>query len=109
MASIDALQKDAEKSKFAGVAAVDDHKRYTKAVASTQETGFMEFKVRDPVTQAKYDATSPSWEGVASSDSAIARGDYSLDSAESTRDSLRKKPQPVYVPPTAPTSYCVVQ
>ena len=62
---------------------------------STQTTGFMEFQVRDPEKQAKYSAMSPDWEGVASSESAIARGDYDLDMAEKNRKDLReKRPQP---------------
>lgn len=73
-----------------------------------QNTGFMEFKVRDPETQAKYSAISPTWEGVASSAAAVARGDYSLDSADAMRRELRAQ----YVPPPAPktnTSSCVIQ
>ena len=58
-------------------------------------TGFMEFLPRDPGAQAKYSAMSPSWEGVASSEAAIARGDYDLDRAEKDREDLRaKRPQP---------------
>jgi hypothetical protein len=116
---------------------LDDYKAYTRAlenkgtycpdvepqyatkynkVPSNQESGFMQFRPRDPATQNKYDAMSPAWEGVASSDAAIARGDYSLDSAEANRDSLRKNPQPkMYMPgeggpmPEPASSYCVVQ
>lgn len=54
-------------------------------------TGFLEFKPRDMNTQSKYDAMSPSWQGVSSSTAAVARGDYSLDSAETTRRELREK------------------
>lgn len=58
-------------------------------------TGFMEFTPRDPGKQAKYSAMSPAWEGVASSEAAIARGDYDLDRAEKDREDLRtKRPQP---------------
>ena len=65
--------------------------------ANTTPSGFLEFRPRDPVAQAKYSATSPSWEGVQSSEAAIARGDYDLDIAEKTRKDLRAKtPQPVY-------------
>jgi hypothetical protein len=115
---------------------LDDYKAYTKAlenegtycpeaqpqyatkynkVPSNQESGFLQFRPRDTATQNKYDAMSPSWEGVASSDAAIARGDYSLDSAEANRDYLRKNPQPkMKMPgegstPEAASSYCVVQ
>jgi hypothetical protein len=114
---------------------LDDYKAYTKAlenegtycpeaqpqyatkynkVRSNQESGFLQFSPRDPATQNKYDAMSPAWEGVASSDAAIARGDYSLDSAEANRDYLRKNPQPkMKMPgegaPEPASSYCVVQ
>ena len=115
---------------------LDDYKAYTKAlensgtycpepqpqyatkynrVPTTQESGFLQFLPRDPATQNKYDAMSPAWEGVASSDASIARGDYSLDSAEANRDYLRKNPQPKMKMPgegAAPepaSSYCVVQ
>ena len=64
---------------------------------STIPTGFMEFKPRDMVTQTKYDAMSPSWQGVASSTAAVARGDYSLDSAETTRRELREQIKIPYV------------
>ena len=67
-------------------------------------TGFMEFTPRDPGKQAKYSAMSPSWEGVASSEAAIARGDYDLDMAEKNREDLRaKRPQPkLTIPGEAP-------
>jgi hypothetical protein len=58
---------------------------------TTQNTGFMEFQVRDPGTQAKYSAMSPAWEGVSSSEAAIARGDYDLDMADKNREDLRAK------------------
>jgi len=59
-----------------------------------QDTGFMEFTPRDPAAQAKYSAMSPSWEGIKSSEAAIARGDYDLDRAEKTREDLRAKKAP---------------
>lgn len=59
--------------------------------STSTATGFMEFKPRDMDTQAKYDAMSPSWQGVDSSTAAVARGDYSLDSAETTRRELREQ------------------
>lgn len=84
---------------------MDAYRQYTAALKSQEEralpTGFLEFAPRDPITQAKYSAMSPMWEGIASSDAAIARGDYSLDSAEKTRQELRSgrptqaSPQPV--------------
>jgi hypothetical protein len=40
--------------------------------------------------QKKYDAMSPSWEGVDSSMKAVEQGVYSLDSAEATRQELRE-------------------
>jgi hypothetical protein len=52
---------------------------------SQQSTGFMEFTPRDPATQAKHSAMSPAWEGIASSEAAIARGDYDLDGGAKTR------------------------
>lgn len=57
---------------------------------STTPTGFLEFKPRDMETQRKYDAMSPSWEGVDSSMKAVEQGVYSLDSAEATRQELRE-------------------
>jgi hypothetical protein len=72
--------------------------------ASTTPTGFLEFKPRDMTTQRKYDAMSPAWEGIDSTNEAIARGDYSLDSAEATRQELREKTSPGQRPAaTAPT------
>lgn len=57
---------------------------------STTPTGFLEFKPRDMETQRKYDAMSPSWEGVDSSMKAVEQGVYALDSAEATRQELRE-------------------
>jgi hypothetical protein len=57
----------------------------------TTNTGFMEFKPRDMEIQRKYDAMSPSWEGVDSSMKAVEQGVYSLDSAEAIRQELREK------------------
>jgi hypothetical protein len=88
---------------------VEDYNRYISAVR-TQDTGFLEFKPRDIVSQARYDAMSPTWEGIDSTNEAIARGDYSLDSAEANRDYLRKNAQPVYKNPEKQTSgFCVIQ
>lgn len=73
--------------------------QYTQG-ENRQETGFMEFIPRDPAKQAKYSAMSPAWEGVASSEAAIARGDYDLDMAEKNREDLRaKRPQPKLLMP----------
>jgi hypothetical protein len=52
---------------------------------TTTTSGFLEFKPRDMVTQRKYDAMSPAWEGVESSNKAVATGVYALDSAEKSR------------------------
>ena len=80
---------------------------------NTTPTGFMEFQPRDPVAQAKYSAMSSGWEGIVSSEAAIARGDYDLDMAEKTRQDLRaKKSQPVLQMPGTepqPTWNCSVQ
>ena len=83
---------------------------YTKPVENHPPTGFLQFAPRDPVKQAKYSAMSPVWEGVASSEAAVARGDYSLDSAETTRRELRAQ----YTPSTRPmipavSQTCVIQ
>lgn len=78
---------------------------------TTTRSGFLEFKPRDMETQRKYDAMSPSWEGVDSSMKAVERGDYSLDSAEKNRAELRKQ-TPVVPTVEATTSIwnnCVIQ
>jgi len=83
---------------------------------NTTPSGFKEFSPRDEAAQAKYDALSPAWEGIESSEAAIARGDYDLDRAEKTRAELRKsvpKPEAPAPPPAPPaekeeSSYCVV-
>lgn len=62
--------------------------RYRKG-QNTTRTGFMEFRPRDPVTQAKYDAMSPTWEGVDSSIKAVEQGLYKLDSADMVQPHLR--------------------
>jgi len=84
----------------------DIEPKYTaeyKPGVNTTPTGFLEFQARDPVAQAKYSAMSSSWEGVASSEAAIARGDYDLDRAEKTRQDLRaKRQQPVLAMPQGP-------
>jgi hypothetical protein len=72
-----------------GVGTVPNTSYNTKR--NTTESGFKEFKPRDEVGQAKYDALSPTWEGIESSEKAIARGDYDLDRAEKNRAELRKQ------------------
>jgi hypothetical protein len=70
-----------------------------------QSPVFMEFLPRDPATQAKYSAMSPTWEGVASSEAAIARGDYDLDKADVRRDNTQAvRPQPVLPKPGEQTA-----
>jgi hypothetical protein len=99
---------------------LDDYKRYTQSLErqgtycanveakylaeftpgkNTTPTGFLEFQPRDPVTQSKYSAMSPTWEGIESSEAAIARGDYDLDKAEKNRQDLRSKRPQVATPP----------
>jgi hypothetical protein len=75
---------------------------------NTTATGFKEFKARDEVAQAKYDALSPTWEGVESSEKAIARGDYDLDQAEKNRNALRKPQPKTTEPPRTVSSSCVI-
>jgi hypothetical protein len=67
-------------------------------------TGFLEFKARDPVAQAKYSAMSPTWEGIDSSNKAIASGVYDLDMAEKNRKNLRDKIPDVKLPKPVSTS-----
>jgi hypothetical protein len=103
---------------------LDDYKRYTASLEAqgtycpeieakytqgytpgknTTPTGFLEFQPRDPIAQAKYSAMSSGWEGIESSEAAIARGDYDLDRAEKTRTDLRaKKAQPILSMPQMP-------
>jgi hypothetical protein len=70
-----------------------------KAV-STQVTGFMEFQPQGLDIHAKYSAMSPSWEGIASSDAAIARGEYTIEPP-------RPAPRPLV--PEIPAWHCSVQ
>ena len=111
---------------------LDDYQRYVKSLESqgtycpeveakytdaykpgknTTSTGFLEFQPRDPVSQSKYSAMSPSWEGIESSEAAIAKGVYDLDMAEKNRQDLRaKRPQPVLQMPQAePAWNCSIQ
>ena len=86
--------------------------RYTSGKETTP-TGFLQFRPRDPATQAKYDPFSKSWEGVESSERAVTSGLYSLDSAETTRRELReqvKAPVNPLVPPKPDTQKsCCIQ
>jgi hypothetical protein len=92
---------------------LQQYNEYTHSLAiQTPATGFKQFAARDPETQSKYDAMESSWQGVESSDKAIASGVYALDYASDDR-STRPKTQPV-LPPAAPPKqdqswFCVVQ
>ena len=111
---------------------LDDYKQYTKSLEkqgtycaeveakyvaeftpgkNTTPSGFLEFQPRDPTGQAKYSAMSATWEGIESSESAIARGDYDLDRAEKNRQDLRsKRPQMATLPqPIESTWNCSIQ
>lgn len=83
------------------------------ATGENQRGPFMEFKPRDPVAQAKYSAMSGKWEGIQSSEAAIARGDYDLDFASKQReDTKAKRPQPKLLMPgeaPAPAWNCTIQ
>jgi hypothetical protein len=91
--------RDARTNRAMTFATLEDYKQYTKSLeaqgtycasvtpiyntqaakgASTQSTGFMEFQPQGMAAHAKYSAMSPTWEGIASSDAAIARGDYTV-------------------------------
>lgn len=70
------------------------------APGHAQRGPFMEFAARDPVAQAKYSAMSGKWEGIESSESAIARGDYNLDFA--SEKPKAKKPEPKLEMPSGP-------
>jgi ABC-type phosphate transport system substrate-binding protein len=86
---------------------------YVQSIDKTSTpTGFLEFSPRDPKAQSKYDAMQSSWEGVESSDKAIASGAYALDYASDDRGSAPKKP--LILPPAQPKPkeeswFCVVQ
>jgi hypothetical protein len=90
---------------------LSQYAEYTRSLdVHTPATGFKQFAPRDPVTQAKYDAMDSSWQGVESSDKAIAQGLYKLDYASDDR-SARPATQPI-LPPAAPpkeSGFCVVQ
>lgn len=87
------------------------YKDYVQGIKTTTATGFLEFSPRDLQTQMKYDAMQPTWEGVESSDKAIASGVYALDYA--TGDRSARPAKATFVPPTQPKKeeswFCVVQ
>lgn len=99
--------------------AVQDHYNgYVRALSSTdhatkegQRGPFLEFKPRDPGTQSKQSAMSPTWQGVQSSEASIARGDYDLDFASKAReDTKATRPQPkLAMPGTEPAWNCSIQ
>ena len=85
---------------------------YVQSIDKTSTpTGFLEFTPRDPSTQAKYDAMQATWQGVESSDKAIASGVYALDYASDDRSSKPNKPLilPPAKPPKQESWFCVVQ
>ena len=59
---------------------------YVKAldVVTSTSTGFLEFSPRDPVSQASYDASKPSWLGVEASEDAVDRGVFAEDTVPTT-------------------------
>jgi hypothetical protein len=78
------------------------YKDYTESTA----VSFKTFAPRDPTTQAKYDAMSPTWEGVDPTNSALSRGEFRLDAVPSATYT------PQAPPPEAPAEanwFCVVQ
>lgn len=60
----------------------------------TTPTGFLEFAPRDPGAQAQYSALSPGWEGVESSEKAVADGKFDLQKADAKEQNKRA----VYTP-----------
>jgi hypothetical protein len=106
--------KSSELVKPTDAKALPQYADYAQALdVHTPATGFKEFSPRDPETQAKYDAMQSTWQGVESSDKAIAAGLYKLDYASDDR-SLQPKKTPVMPQPTAPEpkkeeGFCVVQ
>jgi len=111
MTSVAELNK-ADLVKPTDAKALPQYADYTQALAiHTPASGFKQFAPRDPETQAKYDAMQSTWQGVESSDKAIAAGLYKLDYASDDR-SVRPKQTPI-LPPAAPPKkeegFCVVQ
>lgn len=100
---------------------LDDYKRYTKSLEdqgrfcadvtpvndvryfrneNTTPTGFMEFRPRDPITQARFDPMSKSWEGAEASMLAVKQGLFAEDSADLKSREIRS--QPMYLPKQGP-------
>jgi len=92
---------------------IPQYSDYNRSLAvHTPATGFKEFSPRDAKMQARYDAMQSSWQGVESSDKAIAAGNYKLDYASDDRSTRPSKP--LIMPPLAPPPpkndwFCVVQ
>jgi hypothetical protein len=85
---------------------------YVESVASknTIPTGFLEFKPRDAATQARFDATSDQWEGVAASDAAVKQGMFLEDSAQPAAREKKLQPSALPPPPPAKTNdLCLLQ
>jgi len=111
MTSVAELNK-ADLVKPTDAKALPQYADYTTALAiHTPASGFKQFAPRDPETQAKYDAMQSTWQGVESSDKAIAAGLYKLDYASDDR-SVRPKQTPILPPASPPKKeegFCVVQ
>jgi hypothetical protein len=109
MTSVQALeQARKELDEKVKVQPLDDYQKYVGALKNTTPTGFLEFKPRDAAAQAKYSAMSSSWEGIESTNAAIARGEFALDAAEPGR--LKpSQPPPQPQPEPRPSSSCVIQ
>ena len=112
MTSIDELASAQPVKPFGG-RTLAQYNEYTRSLAiQTPATGFKEFSPRDAESQSKYDAMQSSWQGVESSDKAIAAGVYALDYASDDRS---KKPNQQLLPPKADPPkqeqpwFCVVQ
>ena len=88
---------------------LDDYQKYVGALKNTTPTGFLEFKPRDAAAQAKYSAMSSTWEGIESTNAAIARGEFALDSAEPARLGEKKTTSPQAHPQPRPSYSCVIQ
>lgn len=98
---------DAQKA-FENPAPLKQYDQYTTSLArNIPETGFLEFTPRDAATQSKYDAMSKTWQGVESSNKAIASGVYSLDTAEANTRQLRN-PRPQPKPQPKEESWCSI-
>ena len=90
-------------------ATLKQYDQYTTSLArNVPETGFLEFTPRDAVTQSKYDAMQSSWQGVESSNKAIASGLYSLDYAAANTRELKKQQPTLPQPQPKQESWCSI-